>query len=112
MVSNLTGKQGWWIGKNFKPNSVGWGGNRFTGARSAAQKLGSRLGVATKVLGAVTSLISAGQAINDFSNGNVKQGAIHSADAIMGVVSLFGPIGAAASGIYFVSRMFWGNDDD
>ena len=42
----------------------------------------------------------------DFQNGNTRAGAIHSADAVMGVVSLFGPVGAAISGVYFVSRLF------
>lgn len=58
-----------------------------------------------------TSIISGVQAYNDFKHGNAKAGAIHTADAVMGVVSLFGPVGAAISGVYFVSRIFWGNDD-
>ncbi len=94
-----------------KFNRAGWGGNRYTGTRSTAKTLGSRIGIATKVLGAATSIISGVQAINDFQNGNTRAGAIHSADAVMGVVSLFGPVGAVISGVYFVSRLFLGNDD-
>lgn len=110
-VHRYTGKEGWWLGNNLKYNRAGWGGNGATGARSNAKGIATKLKVATKVLGVATTLISGYQAYNDFTHGNTKAGIIHTVDAVMGVVSLFGPVGAAVSGIYFVSRMFWGNDD-
>lgn len=110
IVTRYTGKEGWWLGKNGKFNRAGWGGNRFTGARSTAKTISTRLTVATKVLGGAKAIISGVQAINDFQHGNTRVDIIHSAYAVMGVVSLFGPVGAAVSGIYFVSRLFWGND--
>jgi RHS repeat-associated protein len=111
VITKYTGKEGWWVGNNLKFNRAGWGGNGATGPRSAAKAIGSRIGLATKVFGAATSIISGVQAFNDFQHGNTKAGAIHTVDAAMGVVSLFGPVGAAISGAYFVSRIFWGNDD-
>ena len=104
------GGKGWWVGKNMKFNNVGWGGNGATGGRSVAKALSTKIGYATTTLGIVTVGVSVFQAVNDFSHGNTKAGVIHSADAIMGVVGMCGPIGAAVSGIYFVSRFFWGND--
>lgn len=50
IVTKYTGKEGWWVGNNLKFNRAGWGGNGATGARSAAKAIGSRIGLATKVL--------------------------------------------------------------
>jgi RHS repeat-associated protein len=110
IVTRYTGKEGWWFGKNRKFNRTGWGGNGRTGGRSIAKGISTKLGVAAKVLGGAAAVFSAGQAINDFQNGNNKAGVIHSVDAIMGVIA-FIPGGAAISTVYFLSRMFWGNDD-
>jgi RHS repeat-associated protein len=102
------GGKGWWLGENLKYNRIGWGGNQHTGARSEAKAISSKLRVATKVLGVTTTIISGYQAYNDFKHGNTRAGVVHSIDAVMGAVGTFGgPIGAAVSGLYFISRFFW-----
>jgi hypothetical protein len=64
-----------------------------------------------KVVGVVTSVISAVKAVDDFQSGHTTQGYIHSLDAVMGLVGTFGgPVGGSIAVIYGVSRLFWGND--
>ncbi|MBL0267847.1 MAG: hypothetical protein IPP99_04010 [Chitinophagaceae bacterium] len=97
------------MGNNLKFNRIGWGGNGATGARKEAQLFSKRLGYVTKGLGAITTGLSLYQTVDDLQNGNYKAAAVHGTDAVMGVIAFLGPIGAGISGLYFLSRFFWGN---
>jgi hypothetical protein len=62
-------------------------------------------------LGVLATTISLVQTIDDIDHGNYEAATIHGLDTVMGMVGFLGPVGAAVSGVYFVSRIFWGNTD-
>lgn len=105
------GGASWWLAKNSKYYSQAFNGNGWVGGKNAALALEGKLGYVTKRLGFLGAGISAGQVINDVIHKNYKAATIHTLDTIMGVVgAVGGPIGGVVSGVYFVSRIFWGND--
>ncbi len=81
-------------------------------ASNDLKPISKQLGKTLARIGFVTTVVGISQAINDFSNGNVKEGTIHSVDAAMGVVATMGPIGATVAIAYSISRFFWGPGSD
>ena len=103
----------WKGGVNGQWSRMGWGGNGSTGARSAAIGRASSYGLlsrATGTLGAGFSLYQSGQA---FQQGDYDQGARRIWDAGFGLAGAFGgPVGAAASGVWFgMSTLLDSNPD-
>jgi RHS repeat-associated protein len=107
----------YWVGNNLqvvsntlRPNFYG---NQFTGSRQVMSEFAEGMGKIAKPLGVLSAGISIGQAVYDVTQGHYEAAGVHTLDAVMGVVGTFGgPVGWAVSGAYFVSRFWWGNNDD
>ena len=103
---------GYFLDESLKFNKINAGVTELSEAAQSAEHIAGYIDKFAKPLGIATAVVSGIQAIDDFRHGNTAKGALHTADAIMGVVgAVGGPIGAAASGVYFVVRLFWPGDD-
>jgi hypothetical protein len=76
---------------------------------NSSRALRETIGKFTKPLGMLTTGISFVQTLDDINNGHYESATVHGGDAVMGLVAFWGPIGAGVSGLYFLSRFFWGD---
>ncbi len=97
-----------WRGANGQWYRMGWGGNRYTGARSSAIGKASDLGVLSRTTGTVGAGFAFYQSSQSFRQGDYDQGARRVWDAGFGIAGAFGgPVGAAASGAWFGMSTFF-----
>ncbi len=81
---------------------MGWPGNRFTGARSAAIGRAGALSLLSKIIGVAGAGFNVVQGVQSVRQGDNAAAAKSGVDAAMGVVGSFGgPVGAVAGGVYF-----------
>ena len=92
-------RNGYWLGKNGKWNSLTWGGNGATGARSITLAKASKWGAIGKFTFGVGVVISGIQFVNNFT---LQQGIQSGTDITFGAIGTYGgPIGWTVSGLYF-----------
>ncbi|PIW04745.1 MAG: hypothetical protein COW40_08260, partial [Cytophagales bacterium CG17_big_fil_post_rev_8_21_14_2_50_40_13] len=101
-----------WLGKNGKFNSVSWGGNQWTGGRSAALTASKTWKIAGRGVFFVGAGISFYEGVVAYQSGDNAALAKAGVDLFFGAVGTFGgPIGLGISGVYFLvdSTVGWDN---
>ena len=95
-------RNGYWLGKNGKWNSLTWGGNGATGGRSIALAKASKWGAISRFTFIASIPIGAYQVID---NPTTQQAVQSSADVIMGAIGAYGGApGWFISGVYFADQ--------
>lgn len=93
---------GEWRGANGLMNSLEWGGNKYTGARSIAIGKANYYEAIGKKLFFLSTAISAYQGVNALIDGDIRTAKKSGLDIFMGVVGVYGgPVGVGVSGLYF-----------
>lgn len=100
-----------WKGKNGKWNSMSWGGNQHTGARSVFSTRGLAFRALSRTTFVLSTAVSMYQLYQAYQEGNTAAGIKAGVDIAMGIIGTFGgPIGAGVATAYFVVDYFVGWD--